>query len=152
MTPGAIFSLLNGVALLAWLALIVRPRHPLVLRWAGLVVPTAIAIVYVMIVVMRIGRVDGDFRSLAGVAALFRDPWILLAGWAHYLAFDLLIGVWEVRDAATRRVPHWRLVPCLLLTFMFGPTGWLLYLVVRSLPKPDRTPTNKGANRGHPLE
>jgi hypothetical protein len=53
----------------------------------------------------------------------------------------LLIGVWEVRDAAARRVPHWRLVPCLLLTFLFGPAGWLLYLGVRSLPMPCPTPT-----------
>ena len=67
---------------------------------------------------------------LAGAAA-FANPWLLLAGWIHYLAFDLLTGVWEVRDAARRGVPHWLVVPCLALTFMLGPAGWLLYRAVR---------------------
>ncbi|MBV9613183.1 MAG: DUF4281 domain-containing protein [Acidobacteriaceae bacterium] len=26
-------------------------------------------------------------------------PWLLLAGWVHYLAFDLLVGSWELQDA-----------------------------------------------------
>ena len=50
----------------------------------------------------------------------------------HYLAFDLLVGSWEARDARSRGVPHWALLPCLALTFLFGPAGWLLYLGVRS--------------------
>ena len=43
------------------------------------------------------GGVQGDFSSLAGVGALFRQPAALLAGWLHYLAFDLLVGVAIVR-------------------------------------------------------
>lgn len=142
MTPAAWFSLVNSLALLTWLGLIVRPRHPRVLQWAGLIVPIVFALIYVAIVAMRFGRTEGDFNSLAGVAALFRDPWILLAGWIHYLAFDLLTGVWEARDAVTRNVPHWLLALCLLLTFMFGPAGWLLYLAVRSIPS-SRPPTKE---------
>jgi hypothetical protein len=52
---------------------------------------------------------------------------MLLAGWLHYLAFDLLIGNREVQDARERGVPHFLVVPCLALTFLFGPAGWLLY-------------------------
>jgi hypothetical protein len=62
------------------------------------------------------------------VAQLFADPWLLLAGWLHYLAFDLLVGTWEARDSIERGVPRWILVPCLFLTFMFGPAGWLAYV------------------------
>jgi hypothetical protein len=65
------------------------------------------------------------------VARLFENPWMLLAGWTHYLAFDLWIGSWEVRDARAHRIPHWLVLPCLFLTFMFGPAGWLLYVIVR---------------------
>jgi hypothetical protein len=57
---------------------------------------------------------------------------LLLAGWIHYLAFDLFVGSWEARDARQRGVPHLALVPCLALTFLFGPAGWLLYGAVRS--------------------
>ncbi len=134
MNPGTLFSVVNLVAFITWLALMLRPRHPFVLRWAGLIVPLLFAVLYAIIIATRIGHARGDFSSLTGVAALFQDPWFLLAGWVHYLAFDLLTGVWEVRDAAARNLPHWRVVPCLLLTFLFGPAGWLLYMAVRSLP------------------
>jgi hypothetical protein len=138
MTPELIFSIVNLIALLSWLALILRPRHPLVQRWTSVWAPLGFAVLYVAIVAVRIRGAGGDFSSLAGVAELFRDPWFLLAGWIHYLAFDLLIGVWEVRDAETRGLPSWRVVPCQVLTFLFGPAGWLLYLGVRSLPTASR--------------
>jgi hypothetical protein len=70
--------------------------------------------------------------TLAEVALLFRNPWMLLAGWTHYLAFDLLVGSWEVRDARPRGLPHLLLLPCLALTFLFGPAGWLLYMALRT--------------------
>ncbi len=56
---------------------------------------------------------------------------MLLAGWLHYLAFDLFVGAWEVRDASTHGVPHVLVVPCLLLTFLLGPIGLLAYHAVR---------------------
>jgi hypothetical protein len=89
------------------------------------------AIVYVGIVVTTFGRTPGGFSTLEGVATLFSNPWALLAGWIHYLAFDLLIGTWEVRDAREQGLSHLFLVPCLVLTFLFGPAGWLLYRTVR---------------------
>ena len=74
---------------------------------------------------------EGNFSSLSGVATLFANPWILLARWLPYLTFDLLIGVWEARDAEARGVPRLVLLPCLALTFLFGPAGWVLYLAIR---------------------
>jgi hypothetical protein len=63
---------------------------------------------------------------------LFANRWLLLAGWVHYLVFDLLVGRWEVLDARDRQISHAVVIPCLLLTFMFGPAGWLLYVGIRS--------------------
>ena len=99
----------------------------------SVVVPLFFAFVYVAIVVTTLGREPegGGFSTLAGVAALFSNPWVLLAGWIHYLAFDLLVGTWETRDARERGLPHLLLVPCLVLTFLLGPAGWLLYMAVR---------------------
>jgi hypothetical protein len=68
---------------------------------------------------------------LQEVATLFRDPWALLAGWVHYLCFDMSIGIWETHDAQKRGVPHLLLIPALLLTFLFGPLGLLLYALLR---------------------
>jgi hypothetical protein len=76
-------------------------------------------------------RSEGGFSSLPDVARLFMNPWLLLAGWIHYLAFDLLVGSWEARDARKHGINHLLVIPCLILTFMFGPAGWLLYRGVR---------------------
>jgi hypothetical protein len=132
MTPEQAFSIVSTVALVAWLLLVFLPRA----RWVGIVTGTAVplffAVVYVAILAFQLGRTSGDFQTLAGVAALFSNPWLLLAGWVHYLAFDLLVGVWEVRDSRSHGIPHLLVVPCLVLTFLFGPAGWLLYQGLRS--------------------
>jgi hypothetical protein len=131
MTPEQIFPVLNAVAALAWIVLAVVPRR----RWATVTVATAVplllAIAYTILIAAAWGGSEGGFSSLGDVALLFQNRWLLLAGWVHYLAFDLLVGGWEVRDAAERRIPHLAVVPCLALTFMFGPAGWLLYLALR---------------------
>jgi hypothetical protein len=133
MTPNQTFDVLNLIALVAWVLLALSPRLP---RWtsrvAGIVIPGILAAVYTVIVTAAWGGSDGGFSSLPDVAALFSNPWILLAGWTHYLAFDLLVGNWEMRDARTRGIPYVLVLPCLVLTLLFGPAGWLLYGVVRS--------------------
>ena len=124
---------MNLIAGIGWALLVLFPRR----RWvvdvvAGKAIPALLAVVYVAIVAAQWRGSEGGFSSLSEVAALFGNPWILLAGWLHYLAFDLFVGCWEVRDAAERGIPHLLVVPCLVLTFLFGPAGWLLYLVMRS--------------------
>jgi hypothetical protein len=134
MTPEQVFSIVNVVATIPWIMLVILPRQ----RWVtdmvtGVIVPMFFAFIYVAIVVTTFGRTPGGFSTLAAVATLFSNPWALLAGWIHYLAFDMLIGTWEVRDARERGVPHLLVVPCLILTFLFGPAGWLLYTIVRAV-------------------
>jgi hypothetical protein len=131
MTPEQLFSIMNLAAVVSWMALALLPRQRWVARTVtGVAVPAMLAAVYVALVAVHWGG-PGGFSSLAAVALLFGNPWLLLAGWVHYLAFDLLVGSWEVRDARDRGVPHLLVIPCLFLTFMFGPAGWLLYQGVR---------------------
>ena len=134
-TPDLLFSIANPLALLGWALLVVAPRwrgtRALVLSGAW---PLGLAAAYAACIATHyLGPhgVEGSFGSLAAVAALFRDPWALLAGWVHYLCFDLFVGAWEVRDAQRRGLSHAALLPCLLLTFLFGPVGLLLYFAVR---------------------
>src|SRR5262249_54281650 len=118
MNPEQVFALANLVALVAWLLLAVVPRQP----WgaaivAGTAVPALFAVAYIVIIGPQWSTTAGSFSTLAGVSALFSNPWLLLAGWLHYLAFDLLAGTWEVSDARGRGIPHLVVVPCLALTF-----------------------------------
>jgi len=131
MTAEHLFSILNLVTMAAWLPLVFLPRA----RWATTVVPVVmpclLAVVYVVLVAATLPGSQGGFSSLAGVSALFDNPWALLAGWTHYLAFDLFIGGWEVRDAQRVGLHHLLVVPCLALTFLLGPAGLLLYFLLR---------------------
>lgn len=133
MSPDQVFSMANTLALAAWILLAALPGRQWVTGTVtGLVIPLIFAVLYVGIVATTFASADGSFSTLDGVSRLFGNPWLLLAGWVHYLAFDLLVGTWEARDARDRGVPHLLLVPCLFLTLMFGPAGWLLYRVVRT--------------------
>jgi hypothetical protein len=139
MTAEQLFSILNLMAIAAWLTLVCLPRA----RWTARIpvaVPALLSGLYVAIVAATWGRSSGGFSSLAEVRALFDNPWMLLAGWTHYLAFDLFIGGWEVRDAQRRGIPHLFIVPALALTFLFGPAGLLLYLGIRRVVHPAAAP------------
>ena len=141
MTAERLFSILNLMTMAAWLPLVFLPR----VRWTAtllpVVMPSLLAVVYVVLVAATLARSEGGFSSLAGVRALFDNPWALLAGWTHYLAFDLFIGGWEVRDARERGIPHLLIVPALVLTFFFGPAGLLLNLATRWFAR-GKTPEN----------
>jgi Domain of unknown function (DUF4281) len=150
MTAEQLFSILNLIAIAAWLLLIFLPR----MRWTATLLPVAVpavlSAIYVALVAATLPWSEGGFSSLAAVRALFDDPWVLLAGWTHYLAFDLFIGGWEVRDAQSRGIPHLFVVPALVLTFLLGPAGLLLYLAIRSIVKPG-TPIPASTRSGLPL-
>ena len=140
MTPQQVFSIANTVALIAWIMLAVLPGRPWVTKTVTTkFVPLLFAVLYTAIAISLFGRAPGGFSTLAAVATLFSNPWLLLAGWIHYLAFDLLVGSWELQDAREREIPHLLVVPCLALTFLFGPAGWLLYTVVRSIRRTGST-------------
>jgi hypothetical protein len=132
MSPETIFSICTKLVLPGWLLLLFAPRWKWTARFIGAVLlPLALAGVYLFLVATHFGRTEGGFGSLAEVALLFRNPHNLLAGWIHYLAFDLFVGSWEVRDAQRLGIHHLVVVPCLVLTFIFGPVGLLLYFLLR---------------------
>src|ERR1044071_1174461 len=133
MSLEQVFSLCGMLATAGWLLLVFLPRW----RWTArlvcpVLIPLPLAVLYLWIVVTPFGRTPGGFGSLAEVSLLFRNDWALLAGWIHYLAFDLFIGSWEVRDAQRTGLHHLLVVPCLVLTFLFGPVGLLLYFILRA--------------------
>ena len=134
MTPDRIFSVVNAIALISWVLLALLPRRPWVTKTlTSTVVPALLAIIYTSIIATTWKGSPGGFSTLSSVATLFGNRWLLLAGWTHYLAFDLLVGNWEVRDARERGLSHAFVVPCLILTFLFGPAGWMLYLGARRI-------------------
>lgn len=129
-----VFSMSGTLVMLGWAGLILLPGQ----RWvvevlARVVIPLVIAGAYILLMATNYAAApaDANFGSLGGVAALFSVPGLLLAGWIHYLAFDLFVGSWEVSDARANGVHHLLVVPCLFVTFMAGPAGLAAYYAVK---------------------
>ena len=119
-------------ALSGWILLAVLPHwRGIAGTMAGIVIPGLLAMAYAGLVLAYWSGTRGGFGSLDEVAALFQTRGVLLAGWLHYLAFDLVVGAWEVREARRAGMRHWTILPALFLTFMFGPAGYLLFLAQR---------------------
>jgi prepilin signal peptidase PulO-like enzyme (type II secretory pathway) len=132
MKAEQIFSIANLIAMASWIVLAIAPRW-VVTRKIVLsgTVPLLLSAAYLILIVLFFGSADGGFSSLADVMKLFTNEWATLAGWIHYLAFDLFVGTWEVKDAQAKNISHWLVIPCLFLTFMLGPIGFLLYSILR---------------------
>ncbi|MAI73266.1 MAG: hypothetical protein CMM01_20485 [Rhodopirellula sp.] len=132
LTPETVFLLCNNAAAIGWLVLILTPRFTI---FARLLIPVLLCglltLVYLYLVVADFGDAEGSFTSLAGIVQFFANPKVVLAGWVHYLVFDLFIGCWEVRDSRRHGIHHLLVMPALLLTFLLGPVGLLSYFLIR---------------------
>ena len=136
MSNEVLFSICNTAVLPGWLLLALFPRWKWTARLiTAVIIPGLLGLVYLYLVLTEFGKTEGGFGSLAQVQQLFANPAMLVAGWIHYLAFDLFLGSWEVRDAQRLGLSHWLVIPCLVLTFLFGPVGLLLYFALRAALK-----------------
>jgi hypothetical protein len=127
----SLFSVANLAVLPGWLSLAIAPRWRWSQRYATLLAPLLLGPMYAWLIASNWGQ--GGFDTLDSVAQLFANRALLLAGWIHYLLFDLFTGSWETRDAMVHRIPHYVVVVCLFFTFLLGPVGLGLYLLVRLL-------------------
>ena len=145
MPWAAIFGYANLYAMLCWAVLAFAPKREQFLVYLFYAGVGLMAASYAVLIVGLLGGViDGgtgstdaslDFTTLAGVQALFDTQGGATIGWIHYLAFDLWVGAWQAEVAPKWGVPHWALLPCLFLTFMLGPMGLLLFLIVAGVFK-----------------
>jgi len=131
MSPDTVFVACTALAGAGWAMLVLFPDKPRVQTIAGRVLPCALAAVYVGALGWHARELSGGFSSLDAVAQLFTHRWALLAGWIHFLAFDLFVGSWIAADASARHIGRVPVIPLLLLTFLFGPAGLLAYLILR---------------------
>ena len=133
MSPDSIFQTCSTIVMAGWLVLlIISPFWSSFDKFLIGIVITLFAIVYAWLIFQVFTPGDFEkFGSLNGVMELFTDKTAVTAGWVHYLAFDLLTGIWIKKNAQKYNIHHLILIPCLLLTFMLGPIGLLLYLLVR---------------------
>ena len=92
-----------------WALLVFAPRWRWSQRIASVIIPLTLAIVYLVLIVVYFAKSPGGFGTLGQVTQLFQNPWLLLAGWIHYLAFDLFLGAWQARQAQRLGFPTFQL-------------------------------------------
>ena len=138
MTLEALFTVCNATVLGGWLLLFFEPWWPRAARLASaILIPVLFSCVYIgLMIAFWSDHEGGGFGSIEQVQELFDVPGLLLAGWIHYLTFDLFIGGWQTRDAKRRGIRHRYIIPCLSLTLLFGPVGLACYLMVRRTAGP----------------
>ncbi|MEM7548686.1 MAG: ABA4-like family protein [Bacteroidota bacterium] len=133
MTPAEIFRLVNTIILPAWLILVFFPKK----KWRNPVIYTFAALMsglYSFHVVTGLSNFNPEvFNSLQGIMDLFTQEEAVLAGWIHYLVFDLLVGNWIVNQSIKHGIKHYLVIPCLFFCFMFGPLGYLLFFVIKTI-------------------
>lgn len=133
MTAATVFSLASSTAMAGWLLLILAPRWGALIAFIHFVLIGALSLTYAVLVFVYFFRVEGGgFGSIAEVRALFLSDPVLVAGWVHYLAFDLFIGTWIAVEADRRGWNRLLQAPILVATFMFGPLGLLLFYITRA--------------------
>jgi hypothetical protein len=137
------FSIANTAAMAGWLVLFLLPRRPALVAALRYGLIGALSVAYAVLIMVFFFRVEGGgFNTIGEVRALFMTDGGLLAGWIHYLAFDLFVGMWIAGEADRIGMSRLLQVPILIATFMFGPIGLLIYLASRAalslMPSPAR--------------
>jgi hypothetical protein len=131
----AFFQFTNTLALVAWVALILLPGRKEISGWlCAVVVPGLLALGYAGVIGWKFatnGPPPSDVMTLSGLREVFRDDWVFAAAWTHYLVFDMVVGAWIARDSVRLGLPWLLRTVALVLTFLAGPVGFLVYIVGR---------------------
>lgn len=126
-----VFQIANTAALLGWIVLIVLPRYEVLLKILQRGLISLFCLFYAVVVMIFFFRVEGGgFNSLEQVKTLFSSDAVVCAGWVHYLAFDMFVGIWVAKRADSMGIHRLLQVPILFLTFMFGPVGLGLFYAI----------------------
>lgn len=137
MDWASIFNAVNLLALIAWVALIFLPRWPALLSGVLFLGVGLLCLVYVaglgavLSGLVPAGEGGADFSTIEGVRSIFASDAGVTIGWTHYLAFDLFVGLWIARDGDAKSVSRFIQAPVLLMTFLAGPAGLFVWLIIR---------------------
>ena len=135
MTPTAVFSIASMITMPMWILMIFLSKWKVTRFLIDFkIIPLALTLIYAIYIFQAI-QIGGmmDFGSLKSVMALFTEENAVLAGWVHYLAFDLLIGMWMLDQNKELKINQLLIAPCLFLTFMLGPIGFLLFIIIKTV-------------------
>ena len=133
MTPESIFYTTCAIAAAGWIIIVLL--SPFWIGYDKFMVGIIIALLAICYAWLGFsydlpGRLQ-DFTSFRGLREMFSQDYVLTAAWVHLLAFDLLAAVWIKRNSVMHNIGHAVIIPALVFTCIFGPLGFIIYLLTR---------------------
>ena len=77
---------------------------------------------------------DGNFSlylGLSELSRLFEDHLYIMVFWTHFIAINLFIGGWIVKDSQKFVINKVLMAVPLIVTYLIGPIGLFLYWIIR---------------------
>ena len=77
---------------------------------------------------------DGNFTlylGLSELSRLFEDHLYIMIFWTHFIAINLFIGGWIVKDSQKFSINKVLMAVPLIMTYLVGPIGLILYWIIR---------------------
>jgi hypothetical protein len=141
------FRIVSASTVPVWTAMILMPNARITERLVKLATPlyAALGVAYVGFLATEVATGEGGMPSFDDPDALreaLGSPTAFLAGWTHYIVFDLFVGryIWTEARARGRND---RLA--LLLTWMTGPAGLTMHLARNAIGGAGSDPEGAGA-------
>ena len=134
MNVDQIFIFASSMAFLSWSFLFIYPSSDSIrqILFGGVVI--CFSVLYAGLFMSYFNAESfQSFSTLSGLLSLFSTKEAVLLGWIHYLAFDLLAGLYISKDAEKNKLDPWLIRPVFIFTFMAGPLGFLLYTIIRTV-------------------
>ena len=131
-----LFQISNLTAIPFWLLMVFAPRWSWTKRVVGspyLIVPAALLYTVAVLPGALAAFPTLANPTLESVRALLGSPSGATVAWVHFLAFDLFVGRWAYLDSLERGLHPVPMGLILFTILMFGPMGFVLYLIVRGV-------------------
>ena len=137
-TIETLYMWINLGVLPFWLILIIFPQSHLSRIFVTSIFPFFILSgVYIFILYKSyfIGYdFDGNFSlylGLSELSRLFEDHLYIMIFWTHFIAINLFIGGWIVKDSQKFSINKVLMAVPLIVTYLIGPIGLFLYWIIR---------------------
>ena len=133
MTPGIFFTVTCIIAAVGWIIILVA--SPFWMGYDKFIIGVIIALLAATYTWLNFTNFDPTilkkFSTLDGVAELFQNGSLLTAAWVHIMAMDLLAAVWIKNNSIKHGIGHLLIIPSIIFSCVFGPLGFLIYLLTR---------------------
>ena len=121
-----------------WFILIIFPDSHLSKIFVTSIFPILILAGVYIFILYKSYLIGYDFISnftlylgLNELSRLFEDHLYLMIFWTHFIAINLFIGGWIVKDSQKFSINKVLLAFPLIFTYLLGPIGLFLYWVIR---------------------